>query len=208
MKSKNAAVHTAIWIFPYFSDVVEQQKNPVANAHTHNHTQRQRDIERERETYKHAVTHTVARWGEGFNKPTATWIYGGVSGPSQKTRWTYLPWGTERNSEGGSEGWREGRRGGQWSHRHIMPLIALTFSLCCHQSLHSPTPSLLTSSATRKPCPQTLMCLSEKMPNHVNNISCHLCFHRGLGSLFLSRLNADCNFRQNAMEMQSAANQI
>lgn len=68
--------------------------------------------------------------------------------------------------------------------------------LSCHQSLHSPTPSLLTSSATQKPCPQTLMCLLEKMPNHFNNISCHLCFHQGLGSLFLRRINADCNFRQ------------
>lgn len=70
------------------------------------------------------------------------------------------------------------------------------FFLSCHQSLHSPTPSLLTSSAAQKPCLQTLMCLLEKMPNHFNNISCHLCFHRGLGSLFLRRINADCNFRQ------------
>lgn len=79
--------------------------------------------------------------------------------------------------------WVEGRGGSFRSHRHIMSLIALTFfsllpsvsslahsvRLCSHHQPHE-------SSYAHK----TLMCLSEKMPNHFNNISCHLCFHRGL----------------------------
>lgn len=64
MKSKNAALHAATVIFPYFYDVdsvVEQQKNPVANADTHTHTH----TERARETYteKHAVTHSSSVGG-------------------------------------------------------------------------------------------------------------------------------------------------
>lgn len=75
MKSKNGAVHSATDIFPYFCNVdsvVEQQKNPVANAYTR--------IE------ENMQSHTLAQWGEGFNKPTVTWFYGGVSGLSQETR--------------------------------------------------------------------------------------------------------------------------
>lgn len=76
-----------------------------AHTHTNTHLQshKHRDIHR-----KNMQSHTVAQWGEGFNKPTVTWIYGGVSGPSQETRWMYLPSGTEGNSKGwvGGLKWR------------------------------------------------------------------------------------------------------
>lgn len=89
-------------------------------------------------------------------------------------------------------GWGRQKWGGEWSHRHIMSLIALTFSLLPISLSTRP----LRLCSHHQPGPQTLMCLSEKMPNHFNNISCHLCFHQGLGSLFFRRVNAGRNFRQ------------
>lgn len=157
-----------------------------AHTHTNTHLQshKHRDIHR-----KNMQSHTVAQWGEGFNKPTVTWIYGGVSGPSQETRWMYLPSGTEGNSKGwvGGLKWRAmvcvcmcmgGGSEATGTLSLSLPWLFLSSAISlftrplCLCSHHQPQ---------RKPCPQTLMCLSEKMPNHFNSISCHLHFHQGLG---------------------------
>lgn len=59
-------------------------ESPVANAYTNRHREKKTKTKHNKNMQPH--THTVAQWGEGFNKPTVTWIYGGVSGLSQETR--------------------------------------------------------------------------------------------------------------------------
>ena len=36
-------------------------------------------------THTHKDTACAVWWGEGFNKPTVAWFYGGISGPCQET---------------------------------------------------------------------------------------------------------------------------
>lgn len=102
--------------------------------------------------------------GEGFNKPTVMWIYGGVSGLSQETRWTYLPQGTERNSEeevgvgSGEWGWVVKPQAHYVSHWpyffFLMPSVSsLTHSVSAH--IISRTKAMPTN--TRRKCPVTLM---------------------------------------------------
>lgn len=50
-------------------------------------------------------------------------------------------------------GWGVGGEVEKRSHRLMMALVALTFSLSCHQSPRSPTPSLLTQISHTKAMP-------------------------------------------------------
>lgn len=117
-------------------------------------------------TQKNMQSHTVAQWGEGFNKPTVTWIYGGVSGLSQETRWTYLPPGTERNSEGGG-GWEWGEGGSEATGTLCLSLPLLFLSpaislftrplrLCSHHQPHKSHAHKHWCVCQRK-CPITLI---------------------------------------------------
>lgn len=105
-------------------------ESPVANAYTNTHRGKKQQKQNITRTcsHIHTHTHTVAQWGEGFNKPTVTWIYGGVSGLSQETRWTERPRGSERNRVGGVRKGR-GEGEGRWSHRHINVSHCPYFSL-------------------------------------------------------------------------------